>query len=404
MTPDQKAGMRELPAAPRKPTYMRICETTTPAEAMLMALKDSGADYLFANAGNDFAPIIEALANPGLAGSVPVPVTCMHETLAVGMAHGYYLATGRMQAVMVHVNVGMANALCGLLNAHSDNIPLFLLAGRTPLTEHGRPGARLTPVQYGQELYDQNAMIRELVKWEYELRYPEQACGLVGRAAALAMDEPRGPVFLGFPREPLLDPLPPGVRLEGFAVAQPTAGHPDPQAIEQLARRLAGAERPLIVAERGDPAGKVGAALARLADACAIPVIEISPVRNVMPSRHPMMLGYDAAGHLDAADVVLVVDASTPWVEHLHRPGPGKWIAHLGPDTLCRRQPVRSFQTDMAIDCNTAAGLEALHAALAPRVGDVRKRHAHYRSLSERRWRQAAESVARDAGPAVSGA
>jgi len=83
---------------------MRIEQDTTAAEALLMALKASGIDYLFANAGNDFAPIIEALANPGLREAMPVPITCMHETAAMGMAHGHYLASGRMQAVMVHVN------------------------------------------------------------------------------------------------------------------------------------------------------------------------------------------------------------------------------------------------------------------------------------------------------------
>ncbi|WP_132979762.1 thiamine pyrophosphate-requiring protein [Pigmentiphaga sp. D-2] len=383
---------------------MRIEQNTTAAEALLMALKASGIDYLFANAGNDFAPIIEALANPRLGDAMPEPITCMHETVAMGMAHGHYLASGRMQAVMVHVNVGMANALCGLLNAHSDNVPVFLLAGRTPLTEHGRDGARLTPVQYGQELYDQHAMVRELVKWEYELRYPEQACGLVSRAAALAMAEPRGPVFLGFPREPLLAPLPPGVRFEPFPVARPSAPYPDPAAIDELAQWLARARHPLIVAERGDPAGKVGTSLARLAQAHAIPVIEIMPVRNVMPSSHPMMLGHSAGDQLEAADVILVVDASTPWVERLHRPGPGKRIAHLGPDPLVGRQPVRSFQTDLAICCDTAAGLDALLAALPPPTGDVERRRAHYAQLSEQRRRHAREEALRGGGKPVSGA
>ncbi|VFS28813.1 acetolactate synthase catalytic subunit [Serratia liquefaciens] len=31
---------------------------------------------------------------------------CPHENAAIGMAHGYYLGTGKVQAVMVHTNVG----------------------------------------------------------------------------------------------------------------------------------------------------------------------------------------------------------------------------------------------------------------------------------------------------------
>ena len=106
--------------------------------------------------------------------AMPEPVVVPHENAAVGMAHGYYLVTGRPQAVMVHVNVGMANALMGLLNAARDNVPIFFTSGRTPPTESGRLGSRDLPIHWGQEMYDQAGMLREYVKWDYELRYGEQ--------------------------------------------------------------------------------------------------------------------------------------------------------------------------------------------------------------------------------------
>ncbi|HUE46788.1 MAG TPA: thiamine pyrophosphate-binding protein, partial [Aestuariivirgaceae bacterium] len=95
----------------------------TGAEAVLLALKSGGVDFLFANAGTDFPPVIEAFAALGSDGRVPVPVTVPHETAAVAMAHGYYLVSGKPQAIMVHVNVGLANAAMGVINAASDNIP-----------------------------------------------------------------------------------------------------------------------------------------------------------------------------------------------------------------------------------------------------------------------------------------
>ena len=116
-----------------------------------------------------------------------------HENVAVGMAHGYYLVTGRPQAVMVHVNVGTANALMGLLNAARDNVPIFFTSGRTPLTESGRVGSRDLPIHWGQEMCDQAGMLREYVKWDYELRYGEQVAAIVDRALAIAMAAPRGP-------------------------------------------------------------------------------------------------------------------------------------------------------------------------------------------------------------------
>ena len=45
------------------------------------------------------------------------------------MAHGYYLVSGKPQSVMFHVNVGLANALMGIINAASDQVPLFMMAG-----------------------------------------------------------------------------------------------------------------------------------------------------------------------------------------------------------------------------------------------------------------------------------
>src|SRR3954465_6747343 len=98
----------------------------TTADAYLALLADRGIDYLFANAGPDFAPLIEAYAKAQAHGTKgPKPVTVPHENVAIAMAQGYYLKSGRPQAVMVHVNVGTANAICGLINGWRGNIPVF---------------------------------------------------------------------------------------------------------------------------------------------------------------------------------------------------------------------------------------------------------------------------------------
>ena len=98
------------------------------------------------------------------------------------MAHGYYLATGKPQAVMVHVNVGTANAVNGIINAARDRIPILFTAGRTPITERGLHGARDLCIHWAQESFDQAAMIREYVKWDYELRNFTQLEAVVDRA------------------------------------------------------------------------------------------------------------------------------------------------------------------------------------------------------------------------------
>src|SRR5690554_2705417 len=98
---------------------------TFTAEAVLGHMKATGVDYLFANGGTDFPSIIEALArSPETGIAMPEAMVIPHEGVAVGMAHGYYLMTDRPQAVMVHVNVGLANSVMGLINAASDNAPV----------------------------------------------------------------------------------------------------------------------------------------------------------------------------------------------------------------------------------------------------------------------------------------
>ena len=96
------------------------------AEAYIRRLAERGIEYVFANAGTDFAPIIEAISrNAGSDRKIPKFVTVPHENVAMAMAHGYYRACGKPAAVMVHVTVGTANTVCGLMNMARDNVPVL---------------------------------------------------------------------------------------------------------------------------------------------------------------------------------------------------------------------------------------------------------------------------------------
>jgi acetolactate synthase I/II/III large subunit len=348
-------------------------EVTTVAEAYLVLLKARGIDYLFANAGTDFAPIIEALTRGAGAGlEMPDALAIPHETAAVAMAHGYYLLTGRPQAVMVHVNVGTANALMGLLNAARDNVPVFFTSGRTPITEAGMLGSRDLAIHWGQEMRDQAGMLREYVKWDHELRYGAQVEDLVDRALAIAMTEPRGPVYLSLPREALAAPL------EGFAPADrprqplPVAPYPAPEAIARAADILAGAKRPLVVSARAGRTASGFHALARLADAFGLPVVEFWPQQTSLPSHHPMHAGFDVGPRLPDADAVLVVDAMVPWIPSRHHPNETCQVIQIGPDPAFSDLPMRGFPANVAISAAVGPALEALHAALEARTAGHR--------------------------------
>src|SRR4029079_11068476 len=173
-------------------------------------------------------------------------VTVPHENVAMAMANGYYRLAGKPAAVMVHVTVGTANTVCGLMNMARDNVPVLLCAGRTPLTETGHEASRNGAIHWGQESFDQGGMVREFVKWDYELRTGQPAGALVDRALDIAMTEPRGPVYMCLPREVLANDAIPmrrdNVRPLGVETPVPTQ-----HVIEEAAAMLAKAEYPLIV-------------------------------------------------------------------------------------------------------------------------------------------------------------
>ena len=354
----------------------------TGGEALLTALKECGIDYLFANAGTDFPPIIEGLARLPES-DVPTPVTVPHETAGMAMAHGYWLVTGAPQAVMVHVNVGLANAVMGVINAASDNIPVFVLSGRTPLTESGRKGGRMTPIQYGQEMYDQTSLVRDVVKFDYELRYPEQADSVTKRAASLMVSAPEGPVYMSLPKEPLTEALPDGFKPAAVpARARPAA--PDPVAMAQLAAWIEEASMPVVLCQRGDPQGRLSTVLSHCAKAFGLAVSEPFSIRNVLASKDPALLGYNPKPATAEADLVIVLDSAVPWIEAVSAPQNGVRVVHIGPDPLFRRQPVRGYRTDLAIIADPVMALEALLSHEPDAAAMARRQRIHAKVASRR--------------------
>jgi len=369
-----------------------MTQPETAASALLAALADGGVDYLFANAGTDFPPLIEALARLGK--SAPRTLTIPHESVAVGMAHGAYLVSGRAQGVMVHVNVGLANCMMGLINARSDDVPMLVMSGRTPLTETGRKGTRMTPIQYGQEMYDQSGLVRELVKFDYELRYPEQAEPLVHRALALARSAPPGPVYLSLPKEPLSEPLPEGAAIRPPAPAA-TAIAPDSHALDTVLQMLRGAENPAIVCQRGDPAGHLGPLVSRLAERVGAAVYEPFSIRNLLPAPDPALQGYTPPR--PDHDVLLVLDSQTPWIEQTSAPDPSAQVIHIAPDPHFSRLPVRGFRCDVALSADPVQAVEALLAGID--VSAAAKSRFESGSRSSLAAQAAQRNLAPESGP-----
>jgi acetolactate synthase I/II/III large subunit len=378
---------------------------TTPrtvARAFIEALERRGVDAVFANSGTDHAPIVEALAAMRAEGA-PTPDfhVIPHENTAMAMAQGYYLVSGRPAAVLVHVTVGTANTLCSLMNARRSNVPVLLFAGRNPLSQEGHAGSRSVPIHWGQDAFDQNAMLREYAKFEHELRAYQDVDAIVERALQIAMSEPRGPVYLTLPRELLADPAP-AEASAASALATPAA--PAEPAIGELAELLAGSETPAIVTSTLGTDPEARAALESIAERLAIPVVQSWPFAINVRSDHPMNLRTSGAEWLGKADVILVLDAAVPWVPRRFRPRPDALVIQLAADPTYSMYPYRDFPGQRLIAGSTRAGLQMLARRLQeldPGAERVEARRVEIARLAAdaSRSRQARIEAARSAVP-----
>ena len=369
------------------------------AEDYLDALAAQGIDYLFANPGTDFPPIIEALAR-AQQGNRPVPKAMVipHENVAVGMAHGVTMVTGRPQAVMLHVNVGTANAINNLINASRDRTPILLSSGRTPITETGPSGTRSAYIHWAQEMFDQAGMLREVVKWDYELRRGDQAAGVVERALEVAMTSPQGPVYLSLPREALGETLEGPMTPPRPARARPAVPHPAPADIETLADWIAAAKCPLVITSAVGRRPEDAAAFSALADRFALPVVTHNGRYFAMSSAHKMFQGSLPGVLLKEADLILVLESDVPWIPSKEQPAASTRIVQVGEDPLYARYPMRGFRSDLTIHAGAGPFLAALGAALEIRLAgkpEVAARHAAFAARSDKlraRWAEEAEA------------
>src|SRR5438132_11731149 len=368
----------------------KTVEVETTGQAYLELLRERGIDYFFANAGTDFAPIIDAFARFAEQGKqTPKPITVPHENAAVAMAHGYYMVTGKPQVVMVHVNVGTANALNGIINAARDHVPILFSAGRTPLTEAGLPGSRDIYIHWAQESFDQAGMVREYVKWDYELRNITQLETVVDRALAVSQAEPQGPVYLTLPREVLAEKHEVFEYAAASRAPKPGAVAAAPDAIAEAARLLTAARNPIILTKAAGRDPLAVPALVKLAEALGAPVFDQFHTYMNFPQDHPLHAGFDAAPYLDDADCIVAVESDVLWFPALKAPRPETKIVQIAVDPLYARYPIRGFPADSALSGTVRLNLAALADAVRKGVDGravaerTQRWHAEHRRLRE---------------------
>jgi len=350
----------------------------TTAHYFLEGLIDLGVDYIFANLGTDHVSLIEEMARWDKQGRRhPEMILCPHEVVAVHMAGGYALATGRGQAVLVHVDAGTANACMAIQNLFRYRLPVMLFAGRAPYTLHGElPGSRDTYVHFVQDPFDIASIVRPYVKWEYSLPSGIVVKEALARASAFAQSDPPGPVYMMLPRETLAEewddaamPAYPPARYGSVR-----SGGIEPARVEAIADALMAAENPIaLTAYLGRKPGAV-AVLEQLARACGIRVAEFNSIDLNISQSSPCFAGFDPLPLLETADFGLLLDSDVPFIpQYARRAGAIKWI-QIDIDPLKSEFPMWGFPTDIRIQGDCATVLQQVLDAVERRADDAYRR------------------------------
>jgi acetolactate synthase-1/2/3 large subunit len=371
--------------------------TSTASSALLETLQDLGVEFIFANFGSDHPAIVEAIAAARAAGRpLPRVITCPNEMVGMSAAHGFAAATGRPQAVLVHVECG-TQALAGAVhNAAKGRVPVFIFAGASPLTQEGElKGSRNEFIQWIQDVHDQRGIVRGYVRYEGEVRVAASIRQLVARAFQFALSDPKGPVYLTGAREIMEAPAPAaGIVPDRWKPVSPGAMSPDN--VAEVSGALATARAPLVVTSFVGRNPLAVKALVQLCERLGVGVLESVPNYVNFPHNSDLYQGnqwnetaQNAA--LAEADVVLVVDSDVPWIPTSSAPNANAAIYHIDVDPLKMQMPLWYICARGQFAADACTALDQLNAELdrigldTSLVGRRRARWAEFHAVRQAR-------------------
>ena len=220
-----------------------------------------------------------------------------HEQGAGYMALGYTLATGEIGVFNVVPGPGLLNASAALATAYGLNAPVFCLTGQIPSRQIGKGLGVL------HEIPDQLAILRGLTKWAERATSAADVPGILYAAfAELQNGRPR-PVAVEIPMDVLAAK---GVVELAVRPALVTRPQPDLDLLEQAAKALGQAKRPLLFV--GSGAQNVSAEVRELATMLEAPVVGYRTGMGIMDGRHYLSVHLPPAHELwKTTDAVLLI-------------------------------------------------------------------------------------------------
>jgi len=285
-------------------------------EASFELFRAKGMTTMFGNPGSTELPMLREFPDDFNY------VLGLQEAVVVGMADGFSQASGQPTLVNLHTAPGVGNAMGAIFNAQANHSPLVITAGQ-------QVRAVIT-MQANLTNRDAAAMPHPLVKWSYEVPRAEDVPAALGRATHLAALAPKGPVFVSIPMDDWDAEVDDGAVEHAIARSVTGRAAGDPKAVSELAKRLAAAKSPVLVAGPDvDASGAWDSAVA-LAERQRLPVWAIPAPgggRIGFPESHPNFQGVlppaiaPLSQVLEGHDLVLVVGASV-FSYYPYIPGP----------------------------------------------------------------------------------
>lgn len=267
-------------------------------ELIAQILKREGVEWLACYPSN---PLIEAVAKLGIR-----PIAFRHERGAVMAADGFSRTSDRQRfgVVAVQNQAGAENALGGIAQANADNIPILVLPGGVPLDRIGvRPN------------YSASSSYRDVVKRVEAIYQPNQINDVMRRGFAALRNGAGGPVVIELTADVCALDTPD--KLADYKPPQPMRQVPETAAIEQAARALLAAKRPVLWAGAGVLFAGATDELRQLAELTATPVFTTMPGKSAFDERHPLSLGAGSGATtgqahewLQRCDVLLAIGSS----------------------------------------------------------------------------------------------
>src|SRR5436853_4999679 len=198
--------------------------------------------YIALNPGASYRGLHDSIVN-FLGNETPQMLLCLHEEVAVSIAHGYAKVTGKAMAAAVHSNVGLFHATMAIFNAWCDRQPVIVLGATGPVDAvKRRPW-----IDWIHTARDQGAIVRNYTKWDDQPASPAAAREALLRAGWIAQTAPCGPVYINLDAEmqeaKLAEPLTPIDAARFMPHADPTASA---DLIADAAAILKGAKHPVI--------------------------------------------------------------------------------------------------------------------------------------------------------------